>query len=116
MSSNRSIASLAVSALTVSLFAATLMAADAPVSGSAPAAATAPAAKADTGVVVKNASASTAPGRKTCEDLKTEIDGKLKAKGVKTFTLDIVPAADVKTEKIVGSCEAGAKKIIYKRG
>ena len=112
MSSNRSIASLAVSAFTASLLAASLMAAEAPAS----AAAAAPAAKADTGVVVKNAPASAARGGKTCEDLKTEIDGKLKAKGVKAFSLDIVPAADVKTEKIVGSCEAGAKKITYKRG
>jgi hypothetical protein len=112
MSSNRSIASLAVSAFTASLLAAALMAAEAPAS----AAAAAPAAKPDSGVVVKNAPASTAPRGRTCEDLRTEIDGKLKAKGVKAFTLDIVPAADVKTEKIVGSCEAGAKKITYKRG
>ncbi|MDB5103013.1 MAG: hypothetical protein JWP91_702 [Fibrobacteres bacterium] len=57
-----------------------------------------------------------ASGRKTCEDVKAEIDGKLKAKGVKAFTLGILPSADVKTEKVVGSCEAGAKKITYKRG
>lgn len=53
---------------------------------------------------------------KSCDDLKTEIDGKLKAKGVKTFTLDIVPKADVKSEKVIGNCEAGAKVIVYKRG
>lgn len=110
MPSNRSIASLAVSVFTASLLASALMGAEAP-------AATAPAAvKTDSGVTVKNAPASTAPGLRTCEDLKAEIDGKLKAKGVKAFTLDILPAADVKTEKIVGSCEAGAKKIAYKRG
>ena len=109
MSSIRSIASLVVSAFAASLFAASLMAAEAP--AAAPAAV-----KTDTSLTVKNAPASTVPGRKTCEDLKAEIDGKLRAKGVKAFTLDIVPAADVKTEKIVGSCEAGAKKITYKRG
>ena len=111
MPSNRSIASLAVSAFTASLLAASLMAAEAPASAAAPAAV-----KPDSSLTVKSAPVSAARGGKTCEDLKTEIDGKLKAKGVKTFTLDIVPAADVKTEKIVGSCEAGAKKIAYKRG
>lgn len=58
--------------------------------------------------------------KKTCEDVKAEIEAKIKAKikakGVKTFTLDIVPAADVKGAKVVGNCEAGSKKITYKRG
>lgn len=114
MSSNRSIASLAVSAFTVSLLAAALLPASLRAAEAA-AAATATV-NTDSSVSVKNAPASTAPGGKSCEDLKNEIDGKLKAKGVKAFTLDIVPTADVKTEKIVGSCEAGAKKIAYKRG
>ncbi len=54
--------------------------------------------------------------KKTCDDLKTEIDTKIKAKGVKTFSLDIVSKADVKDAKIVGSCEGGSKKITYKKG
>ncbi|MEO6097061.1 MAG: DUF1161 domain-containing protein [Fibrobacteria bacterium] len=63
-----------------------------------------------------NSPSSNPSSNKSCEDLKTAIDGKLKAKGVKAFTLNIVPAANAKTEKVVGSCEAGSKKIIYKRG
>ena len=118
MSSNLTIASLSVSAIALSLLAtallpASLIAAEAPASSVAAAPA---AVKTDSSLTVKNAPASTAPGGKSCEVLKSEIDGKLKAKGVKAFTLDIVPAADVKSEKIVGSCEAGAKKIAYKRG
>ncbi|MFI4981516.1 MAG: DUF1161 domain-containing protein, partial [Nevskiales bacterium] len=31
------------------------------------------------------------------------------------YSLDVVPAADVKDQKVVGSCEGGAKKIVYKR-
>lgn len=52
---------------------------------------------------------------KSCEELKTEIAAKLDGKGVKNYTLDVVAAADIKEEKVVGSCEAGAKKITYKK-
>ncbi len=52
---------------------------------------------------------------KSCEELKTEIEAKLKAKGVKEYTLEIIPADQVKDQKIVGSCEGGAKKISYSR-
>ena len=52
----------------------------------------------------------------SCEELKAEIEAKIQGKGVKTFTLTIVPK-DEKTElRVVGTCEGGAKKIIYKRG
>ena len=56
---------------------------------------------------------------KPCEELLTEIDAKIQAKGVKKFSLEIVPnekAADVKDAKVVGTCDGGTKKIIYKRG
>ena len=52
---------------------------------------------------------------KPCEELKGEIAAKLDAKGVKNYTLDIVPTADVGDKKVVGSCEAGAKKVVYVR-
>jgi Protein of unknown function (DUF1161) len=54
--------------------------------------------------------------RKACEELKGEIDAKLQQKGVKSYTLDIVPNESVKEEKVVGSCDGGTKKITYKRG
>lgn len=53
---------------------------------------------------------------KKCDALKAEIAAKLDAKGVKDYQLDIVAAADVKHETVVGSCEAGTKKITYTRG
>ena len=57
-----------------------------------------------------------APSRiKPCEELKQEIEAKLKAKGVKGYTLEIVQADQVKDQKVVGSCEAGKKKIVYAR-
>lgn len=56
-----------------------------------------------------------AVGVKSCEELKTEIDAKLKAKGVIGYTLEIRAAGEVKDEKVVGSCERGTKKIVYSR-
>ena len=55
-------------------------------------------------------------GMNSCEELKSEIDAKLQAKGVKSYSLEIVPNDKVKDEKVVGSCDGGTKKIIYKRG
>jgi uncharacterized protein DUF1161 len=56
--------------------------------------------------------------RKDCGELKAEIEGKIKANGVKAFTLDVVPTDKVKDGdgKVVGSCEGGTQKIVYKRG
>jgi hypothetical protein len=53
---------------------------------------------------------------KACDELKAEIEVKLQDKGVKTYTLDIVPTEDVADERVVGTCEGGARKITYKRG
>jgi Protein of unknown function (DUF1161) len=53
---------------------------------------------------------------KPCEELKSEIAGKLDAKGVKSYSLEIV-AKDADAEgKAVGTCEGGTKKIMYRRG
>jgi len=57
--------------------------------------------------------------QKACDELKTEIEAKLKDKGVQKYTLEVVPADQVKDAKdvqVVGSCEGGSKKITYKRG
>jgi len=53
---------------------------------------------------------------KACDELKSEIDAKLKAKDVKNYSLEIVPNDQVKDAKVVGTCDGGTKKIIYKRG
>jgi Protein of unknown function (DUF1161) len=89
---------------------------------------------------------------KPCDELKSEIEEKIKAKGVKDFTLEVVPAASAKdgtakesakdggtkdsgakesakdggatpaaskdsagAGKVVGTCDGGTKKIVYKR-
>jgi hypothetical protein len=62
-------------------------------------------------IFVSSASAQMKP----CEELKSEIAAKLDAKGVKDSAsrLAIVPTEEVKDQKVVGSCEAGKKKITY---
>jgi hypothetical protein len=56
-----------------------------------------------------------AQGAKACEELKDEIAKKLDAKGVKGYTLEIVAKDKDAEGKVVGTCDGGAKKIIYNR-
>jgi len=53
---------------------------------------------------------------KPCEDLKMEIAAKLDAKGVKSYTLDIVAKDKDAEGSMVGTCEGGSKKIMYRKG
>ncbi|BBH30630.1 MULTISPECIES: DUF1161 domain-containing protein [Pseudomonas] len=54
---------------------------------------------------------------KSCEELKTEIAAKLDAKGVSGYSLEVVDkGAAAEGQKVVGTCEAGTKEIVYKRG
>jgi hypothetical protein len=54
--------------------------------------------------------------RKPCEELKSEIDAKIKKNGVPMYTLDVVDM-DMQAEgKVVGTCDGQTKKIVYKRG
>jgi hypothetical protein len=61
------------------------------------------------------ASIANAYAAKPCEELKSEIVTKLEAKGVKEYTLEVVSAEEVGDKNVVGSCDGGAKKIIYTR-
>lgn len=60
--------------------------------------------------------ATPALARKSCDELKSEIEANIKAKGVKVYTLDVVGKDEQKEGKVVGTCDGGAKKIVYKRG
>ncbi|WP_295973820.1 DUF1161 domain-containing protein [uncultured Xanthomonas sp.] len=56
-----------------------------------------------------------AAGR-SCEELKAELTAKLDAHGVKDYTLEILDNADIKADrKVIGSCAAGSKKIVYSK-
>ncbi|OAI50622.1 hypothetical protein AYO46_09765 [Betaproteobacteria bacterium SCGC AG-212-J23] len=54
--------------------------------------------------------------KKDCGELKGEIEAKIKKNGVEKFSLEIVDKDAQAEGKVVGTCEAGAKKIVYKKG
>lgn len=53
---------------------------------------------------------------KACDELKTEIAKKLDAKNVQQYSLDIVAKDKDAEGKVVGTCDGGTKKIVYRRG
>ena len=53
--------------------------------------------------------------RKDCGELKGEIEAKIKKNGVEKFTLEVVEADRQAEGKVVGTCDGGTKKIVYKR-
>lgn len=67
-------------------------------------------------LLVLSLSTVSAYAMKPCEELKTEIAAKLDAKGVKSYTLEIVSTKEIKDQKVVGSCDGGTNKITYQRG
>ena len=54
--------------------------------------------------------------KKDCAELKGEIEAKIKKNGVEKFSLDVVDANAQADGKVVGTCDGGAKKIVYKKG
>ena len=54
--------------------------------------------------------------RKDCGELKGEIEAKIKKIGVEKFSRDIVEAGAQADGKVVGTCDSGTKKIVYKKG
>jgi hypothetical protein len=53
--------------------------------------------------------------RKDCGELKGEIEAKIKKNGVEKFSLEVVDADKQADGKVVGTCDGGTKKIVYKR-
>ena len=54
--------------------------------------------------------------KKDCSELKGEIEAKIKKNGVDKFNLDVVDAGAQSDGKVVGTCDGGSKKIVYKKG
>jgi hypothetical protein len=53
---------------------------------------------------------------KSCEELKAEIEAKIQANKVNSYTLEIVSNSEVHDQNmVVGTCEGGTKKIIYQK-
>lgn len=53
---------------------------------------------------------------KSCDDVKADIDAKIKANGVSSYTLEVVDKGSAADGKVVGTCDGGTKEIVYKRG
>lgn len=60
--------------------------------------------------------AAPASAKSSCDEVTAQIEAKIKAKGVKDFTLTTVPTDEKSDLRVVGTCDGGAKKILYKRG
>lgn len=50
---------------------------------------------------------------KPCRELKSEIETKILANGVRSFDLTIVPFGQAGNKRVVGSCEGGTRQITY---
>jgi hypothetical protein len=71
----------------------------------------------DAGAAQAMASETPAPAmRKPCEELRAEIDAKIKKNGVPMYTLDVLDMDAQAEGKVVGTCDGQTKKIVYKRG
>ena len=60
--------------------------------------------------------ASAAAAADGCDALRAQIETKIRNAGVEQFTLAVVDAAASAPGKVVGSCDRGAKSIVYARG
>jgi hypothetical protein len=53
---------------------------------------------------------------KDCEELKAEIEAKIQANNVSSYTLEIVANDEVHDQNmVVGTCDNGTRKIIYQK-
>lgn len=54
---------------------------------------------------------------KSCAELKQEIEVKIQAAGVDSYTLEIVPSDEEAADgsMVIGTCDNGSKKVIYQR-
>lgn len=57
--------------------------------------------------------AATASLADNCDELRGQIDAKIKAAGVASYSLVVVDTAASAPGKVVGSCAKGSKKIMY---
>lgn len=50
-----------------------------------------------------------------CADLQAQIEAKLQAKGVQSYSLEVIAKGSSTDKQVVGSCDAGSKEIVYTR-
>ena len=52
----------------------------------------------------------------SCEELRASVEAKIQSKGVKSFNVTVVEAGSSVPGQVVGTCERGAKKLVYSQG
>jgi len=50
---------------------------------------------------------------KNCEELRTEVAAKFRARGVNAPNIEILPAAQTTSARTVGTCELGTKQLVF---
>lgn len=51
----------------------------------------------------------------TCDELRTEVEAKIRSSGVTNFSVTVMDTATPATGRVVGSCDRGNKKLIYRQ-
>jgi hypothetical protein len=68
------------------------------------------------GVLLALTSTSLLAAPKPCEELRAEIEVKIQAAGVASYTLEIVSNDEAQDPSmVVGSCDGGTRKIVYQK-
>jgi hypothetical protein len=49
----------------------------------------------------------------SCEELQSRVEAKIRGNGAENFTVEVVEATSKAQGQVVGTCERGAKKLIY---
>ena len=51
----------------------------------------------------------------SCEELRSQVEAKIRRNGVADFKVDVVASSQRAEGQVVGTCEQGAKSLIYRR-
>jgi hypothetical protein len=51
----------------------------------------------------------------TCDELRSEVEAKIRGGGAKHFTVTVIDMAAPATGRVVGSCDLGRKKLVYQQ-
>jgi hypothetical protein len=51
----------------------------------------------------------------TCDELRTQVEAKIRGGGVTLFTVTVMDVATPATGRVVGSCDLGSKKLVYQQ-
>lgn len=62
-----------------------------------------------------HATAQTPPNGLACDDLRARIEAQIRAAGVTHFSVTAVDASASAPGRVVGQCERGARKLVYRQ-